>query len=263
MFMPRLLLALLTVLAVSAEEDDGSYYNSFSVCENSSVEVQSLQVLCDSPGTYYYGSNKYRDSSSCQAGDKGKLKLGLYIAQDLEYDGYLTLTVRGYGSVEDTVLHTSESLCDATSISSNSGSYICANGFPAAGYYTLKENFYWGSQSDSYEYTFVPKVIVGFASANSNIYDLGGANTDKCNGNSFKQWGKDHVSKSAANTIKTFFITFGILASSVLALFCAGWCIMRQYNYQPKEVIDFQDETDPNEYHKIAMVGNNRDLVDF
>ena len=37
------------------------------------VQVQNVSLTCDSPGAYYYGSNTYRDSTTCTQGDKAKL----------------------------------------------------------------------------------------------------------------------------------------------------------------------------------------------
>jgi putative Mn2+ efflux pump MntP len=131
------------------------------------------------------------------------------------------------------------------------------------GYYLVKRTFYWGEQSDSYENSsFEPKVIVGLASSQDrNNYDLGGANTNLCAGDTFMNWTKG-VGKSASNTLRNFFSTFGILVAAIIAIFVAGWYITQQAKRKPKEVFD-DDDLDENEYHKIAMVGNNRNLVDF
>jgi hypothetical protein len=127
----------------------------------------------------------------------------------------------------------------------------------------IQKSFYWGEQSDSYEYSFKPKVVVGFASsADRNNYDLGGANTNQCAGDTFTKW-TTGVTKTAANTLRTFLSTFGILCAAVIALFAVGWYLAKQANAKPKQNFDDDDLLDENEYHKIAMVGHNRNLVDF
>jgi len=257
----RLLLwiaALAFAVVVRAEDsvdENGYYHNKFSVCDNSYVVVEEITLLCDSPGTYYYGSNKYRNSASCQGGDKAKLEVLFKIQEDLTdvYENvYLDVSVSGYGSVQGMELYTAQSLCSTDSVKGMYGEKC-----PSRGYYKLYYVFHYGDQSDSYSYAFVPKVTVGFYSnPNKNQYDLGGANTNACSGGTFTNWTKG-VRKSAANTIKTFLATFGILLCAVLAVFVAGWLIMRQARNQPKEVI-IEDPLDDNEKHKVALVGNNK-----
>jgi hypothetical protein len=129
----------------------------------------------------------------------------------------------------------------------------------------LQKSFTWGEQSDSYETSFEPKVVIGIASDPSrNTFDLGGANTNQCSGNTFMNW-TTGVSKSATNTLRTFFSTFGILLGATLALGAAGWCLFRKGSATPKQqpIAAFDEDLDEHDYHKIAMVGNNRNLVDF
>jgi flagellin-like hook-associated protein FlgL len=134
-----------------------------------------------------------------------------------------------------------------------------------AGYYVLAKSFYWGENSDSYEEAFQPKVVIGFASDSSRSnFDLGGANTNQCSGDTFMNW-TTGVTKSATNTLRTFFATFGILFGAVVALGGAAFYLSRQANATPKQPIGAFDaeDLDEHDYHKIAMVGNNRNLVDF
>lgn len=260
------LLAFLLASSVVADEGDDEYLNSFSVCEDSVVTVNQISLLCDSPGTYYYGSGKYRNSAKCQAGDKAKLEIELEVTEDLEEVAYLTVYVEGYGTVSNADLYTEQSMCSISSLSSAYGSSPCSDSdsglYPKAGSYYLKERFYWGSQDDSYDYSFTPKVVVGVKSnLNKQQFDLGGANTYLCDGNSFMKW-TTGVGQSAANTLRTFLITFGILTGSILAIVLSGWCIMRIANRPaPKETIE-EELLDSQVQNKIAMVGKNRDLVD-
>jgi len=121
-----LLSLLLLVVAARGESDGGdgdgynatTYYNSFSVCSDSSIIVSDISLLCDSPGAYYYGSNKYRNSATCQAGDKAKLQITLQIAEALESSAYINLLVKGYGTIESEQIYAGENLC---SISSKNG----------------------------------------------------------------------------------------------------------------------------------------------
>jgi hypothetical protein len=251
--------AVLVSLAVTTFADDGDnenrdYLNKFSICDDTPVVIDDLSILCNSPGAYYYGSGKYRNSALCQAGDKAKLHIDFQILEALDADAYLTLYVQAYGSVETVVLHDQESMCSA--LQSSSGTEC-----PAAGNYTISTTFYWGSQSDSYQYSFTPKVVVGIASSmNSNVYDLGGANTNKCTGAIAIDWTAG-VRKSFANTIKSFVATFGVLSASILAIILAGWCIMREAKKARKvqKGIIVDEELDEMSYQAI---GDNKNLVD-
>jgi hypothetical protein len=245
------------LLSVS-QATNNQQYNKFTVCDDSSIVVKDLSIVCDSPGQYYYGSNKYRNSASCQGGDKAKIYVEFYIQEDLEVDAYLMMEAKGYGTVSSQVLHKGDSLCSVSTVyameKQNCGS---------SGYYYIQEQFTWGEKQDDYDYSFSPKLVVGFASnAKKQVYDLGGANTNSCSGGIFTNWTKG-LQKSAANTIRTFFATFGILAGAIFSICMMGWCIMRQANARPKRFI-VEDPADENEYYKMAMMGNQRNnLVDY
>lgn len=250
----RLFLVFVVALSLveASSDDDETYYHQFEVCDDSVILVEELSIVCDSPGTYYYGSGKYRNSASCQAGDKAKLEVVLLITQELEYgQAYLTLEASGYGSVSDVTLHSGEELCSVSSLYSKNGASC-----PEPGYYAISEHFYWGEQSDNYEYTFNPKVSVGLNSnPNKQVYDLGGANTNYCAGDSFSNWTKG-VRESAANTIRSFFATFGILVMAVLGVLLVGWYVMRQASPRQTELI-IEEPVDHLQYQKMAMMGKN------
>jgi len=255
------LVLLVAPTARTAEDSSGKYYNQFSVCDDSHIVVKDISLLCDSPGTYYYGSGKYRNSASCKAGDKAKVQVVFYIAEDLtdKYDPiYVDMFVSGYGTVESKVIYQEANLCEIEKMKAINGD-VC----PADGEYVLYYTYHWGSQSDEYEYSFVPKVSIGFTSnPNKGIYDLGGANTNRCSGDTFTNWTKG-VRKSAANTIKTFLATFGILLCAVLAVCLSGWLIMRQARTQQRDVV-IDDPLDDNEKHKVALVGDSKNnLLDI
>jgi hypothetical protein len=271
MYLVSAFVALLFVLGgkqnvFAADDGDSQYYNQFSVCSDSKVDVVDMSLYCDSPGSYYYGSNKYRNSATCQAGDKVKMQVILEITEDLESDPYLTVEVQGYGSVESVTVLKSISFCDT--VTSSDGA-VC----PAAGKYYTKNQFYWGDQSDSYDYSFVPKIMVGVASTeSSNSFDLGGANTNKCySGSTFSNW-TIGVRKSAANTLESFFISFGILTGTVIFIILFIYCIIKEttrrkyykesdtmLNKPKKENIVVDEISD---YHRLAsLMGKESGLV--
>jgi hypothetical protein len=304
-FLARFL--FLSLLAVAVNCTDSSYYNKFTVCANSKVVVTEMSIVCDSPGAYYYGGSKYRNSATCQAGDKARVEIVLQITQDLssDYLPYLVVDVYGYGSVATHRLFNAVKFC-------NSVTAMSGKACPYAGYYKISEVFYWGGKSDTYDYSFTPKISVGVATAQGlkyGKYDLGGANTQKCSsGSTFTNW-TTGVSKANANAFVTFLVTFGLLTASCLSVALAGWAIQRKMTEnsvkedvvlvedeyvqendglyalimrtlhgigKPKEVEVVEDDyvnvpegffvegsDDENSFHKMSLVGKNRDLVDF
>jgi hypothetical protein len=247
--------AVLLCFALSALADDATeegYYNQFSVCDDSVILVQEISIMCDSPGAYYYGSGKYRNSASCQAGDKANLIVDFVILEDIEEEAFLTVEVQAYGTVETIALHEQESFC--SSVQSLNGEEC-----PLAGYYQMKQRFYWGSQSDSYEYSFVPKVIVGIASGANQKYDLGGANTDKCySGNTFTSW-TEGVRKTAADTFANFMLTFGTLIAVLTVIGLVAFFLAKQAKKRTKKEVIVDEELDAASYQAIR---DHRTLVD-
>jgi hypothetical protein len=108
--------------------DDGTYYNKFSVCSDSSIVVTDLVLVCDSPGAYYYGSNKYRNSATCQAGDKARLTVKFQVAETLDSSAYIHLMVKGYGSIESKQIYAGEELCSTSGLSSSDGATCPSQG---------------------------------------------------------------------------------------------------------------------------------------
>ena len=234
--------------------EDENYYKSFSECADSAVIIEEMSMTCDSPGAYYDGGSNYRNSATCVGGDKGRLKLSILIAEDLVDDALLDISAKGYGSVEKAVIRSGASLCQ--SLTSVNGAKC-----PAAGYYKFHDTFYWAEQSDdAFEYSFSPKVSVGIKSSeSSNVYDLGGINTDFCSGNVITNWSAG-FRKAAGKALQTFVLTFGILLGAILFVLAFVFCVVRQSKSNAK-VMD-EDEEHNNDYQKMAMVGNNATLVD-
>lgn len=268
---------LLVILWVNVvAEDEEMYYNEFTVCADASIAITNIQLLCDSPGTYYYGSQKYRNSADCQGGDKARLYVEFQIVEDLEEEAYMTMYAQGGGSVSSYSLYTDELICDISDISNDYGYTVCADGYARAGYYKLEQQFYWGDDDDQHDddgyVGFTPMVVIGFASDEyeEEGYDLGGANTNSCEDGTNTQYTQG-VAKTAVNTIGTFLKTFGILVGCVALIVGSGWLVLKMGNarievgkrsgIQDDLLQDNSDDGDDD--RKVAMVGQNRDLVNF
>jgi hypothetical protein len=261
--------------------DEDVYQSSISVCADAVIEVKDIVLLCDSPGTYYYGSNKYRDSATCKAGDKAKLQVDFYIDDPdtiASLGGYAltTIKVQGYKAIESQIVYENADLCSLSSLQSLSG-VSC----PGRGNYRISTQFSWGERNSNLGYNFIPKPSVGFKSnINKEAYDLGGANTNLCRGNTFISW-SEGVRTQYANALSNFMKSFGILLLTIGVMggfiywlvkkpdlfsgnFGSKFNLGSKLNFGSKKtkLIDEHDEEDEDGFHKVAMVGKN-DILDF
>lgn len=205
---------------------DDSYYE-IQVCSDAVIQVQDIVTYCDSPGTFYYGSGKYRNSKSCLPGDKARVEISFYIAyaeliqQSGNYALVDVIADTGDSSYSETVtVYDNADLCSLSSLKRVSRSQC-----PYNGYYKIKTHFYWGSGNGE---AFVPTITVGFKSnLKKNIYDFGGANTDNCRGSSFLTW-SNGIRVSYANAIDNFMKTFGILFVTTFFMGCLAWFLVKR-----------------------------------
>jgi hypothetical protein len=250
-------------------QDD--YKAEIEICSDGVIQVQDIQVYCDSPGTFYYGSGKYRNSPSCLPGDKGQIRIDFYIAQPdviMNNGNYALVDVSAYGGwgVGSKTVYESADLCSLSTLSSKKNQ---KNQCPYSGYYYIKTHFYWeesdGTNSDQ---SFYPTVTVGFKSnLNSNAYDYGGANTDLCSGSSFITW-TNGVATSYANALGNFVRSFGILLVTIGCLGAFIWVLVKR----PKSFKDARQKIsgkrnplldDEFDFSKMRKSGQTNDLVDF
>ena len=278
-------LSQVSVLLLTARislANDGSYsgggsssqdgYNSFALCSDSDIQITSISVGCDSSGTFYYGSGKYRDSETCKAGDKAKITITFDIINDLNgVDPMLTLTASGNN--ETVTVYKNARLCYLGTLKSTSGS-SCSS----LGSYTLSTQFYWSSSSgyssSSDDKAFSPYVSVGFhSSKDPNKFDLGGANTKMCAGNIVTSWSKNVTQRGALSTpLASFLWSFLILIGTIGILGMFAWYLWRRpsprsnsfdqhYLYNDNDGL-YNDRLE-DDHRKISLVGSNLGLVDF
>ena len=255
-------------LAYAQEEeyyDENGNQKQLQICSDSIIQVQDVSITCDSPGTYYYGSNKYRDSLTCKPGDKARVYVGFYIADEDTLTNYggtalVTIQVEADGSVPDRTVYQDASLCSLNKLSSNNGASC-----PSQGRYYIKTSFYWSENSYNSDFSFEPNVAVGFKSnINKNVYDLGGANTNLCSNGSQTIWNKNGVRTRYANAFSNFMRTFGILVFTIALMSLFIWHLMKKPKYFHREadsakenLVIFEDE----DMKKAQLVGNS--VIDF
>jgi len=231
------LLSYVPTIFVAGDQNGGNYgydnsnmYQSFTVCADTAIEVQDVQLYCDSPGTFYYGSGKYRNSQNCTAGDKGKYIVDFYIKDPDTIEstgGFPVLDVAAVGTIgwyqADQQVVENIDLCSFDSLKSLSG-----NACPAEGKYRISSHFYW-DEDTSYSGHFDPKLEVGFKSSiYQNTYDYGGANTQYCSGTTFMTSWTNGVKKAYANSFANFVKTFGILLFTITVMVSFIWFMINR-----------------------------------
>jgi hypothetical protein len=236
-------------------------YSSFTLCSDSSIQVTSMALLCDSSGTFYYGSGKYRDSVTCKAGDKAKVTITFDVVSNLNGVEPL-LTLSATGSTDLVTVYKNARLCYLGTLKATSGS-SCAS----VGSYTLSTQFYWTGSSSSDSAAFTPYVSIGFhSSKDASKYDLGGANTKMCPGNVVTSWNKNARKTGTFETpLVAFLWSFLVLIGTIGILGMFAWYLW-QRPHRSRDT--FAEEYAYNEKledddRKITLVGSNLGLVNF
>jgi len=259
-----LLLAAIVNCVAGDEEGGGEYYKKyFEACQDTDITVEDVSLLCDSPGAYYYGNGKYRDSNSCMLGDKGKVSVYFYIGGDL--DGvmpYVTLKVKddSDANVEEMVLLQDEPLCDVSNLKAQDGQ-TC----PEAGYYYISGSTYLGDKDGSGS-PFDAVAELGFKSYPEQAYfDLGGANSLYCPGGSMGKYSYSRMKTTVASSVISFFVTWGTLFIAIASVALFLVFIVRRIRKQNKNV-PFEDADEDlldGNYNQVIVMSSSRSLVDF
>jgi hypothetical protein len=265
----KLLLLLLLPFYLLAEDaatddatDDGSRSSgsSMQVCSDSDVEVTSISLLCDSPGTFYYGSGKYRGMQYCKAGDKAKLSIYFDVVGDIsEVDPLLTVKAQGNG--ETAIVYKNARLCYLGTLSSTDGS--SCGGY---GSFSVTTQFYWGSGSDNAsQQSFSPYVTVGFhTERDPNKFDLGGVNTNMCPGNTFIAWSNNIKSSGKfSGPLASIIWSSLVLVGTLVILGMFGWYLWKRPFENKDSFARYCDEQSVDEDRKLALIRNYSGLVDF
>jgi len=269
----KLLQTLLFILLASAgrcedgtnnsDNDGEEYYKKFfESCEDTSIQVEDVSLLCDSPGAYYYGNGKYRNSQTCMLGDKGKVSISFYIGEDLEgAEPYVTLNVKDNSDSEVALMYLVEDevLCSISNLYPQDGQ-TC----PEQGNYKIQGTAYLGNKDGSGE-SFDAKAQIGFKSDPSiDYYDLGGANTAYCPGGTSGKYSYGKMRKQVASAIASFLVTWGTLFFGVLSVFVfAVFLIRKMRNRSEMPYADADEDMLDGHYNQVIVMSSSRSLVDF
>lgn len=259
---------LLLLLAVGgrgedAEQEGDRYVKYFEECADAAINVEDVSLLCDSPGAYYYGNGKYRNSQTCMMGDKGKVKIYFYISDEVDgYEPYVTLGVKNdYDSgAAKMYIYQDEPLCGISNLKAQDGQ-AC----PAPGYYYISGSTYLGEKDGSSSSSLDAKALVGFRTDPQVWnYDLGGANTDLCPGGVFGQYSYGYLRKKVANAVASFLVTWGTLFFGVVAVMGFAIFLIRRIKARQNPPFEAADEDLlDGHYNQVIVMSSSRSLVDF
>lgn len=164
------------------EKNKGDLY--ITSCNNAKIKVTSVNILCNSPGDYYYGGSNYRNSETCMIGDKVQMKVGFTIAESLsssdngnnDATAYMTLQMN-VGGTKISTIYNKQEICSINNLKSSYGGSC-----PATDMYYFQTSFYlsddYGSYGDDSDVSFTPDVTISFTSnGDDTTHDLGYADS--------------------------------------------------------------------------------------
>lgn len=193
---------------VSDYANDYVNYTPLEICEDLIVQVTSIQTVCDSPQTFYYGSGVNRNSMTCNYGDKATTTVYFDVTEDL-YNTNIYVVMSVYAGYGNEVL-------TATS-PKNLKKYV-GYSCNVAGSYSYT---YSTTLSSSGSGSFVPYIQIAFSSETNGDYNLGAANIPcRWDDQEFGEW-TEITAKSSQFTSRDFAIEYGILIGTVA--FCLSF----------------------------------------
>lgn len=202
-FLSLILLLVATTSAEDADYDDDAYTaQTLEPCNGGMVQVTSLQVLCDSPYTFYYGNGANRDSAKCNYGDKATISVEFDVEEDIEDAYSIYMSVGAYDGYDEQLYYGDQvDIC-------NSVGYDCRS---AGSYsFSVKTQFAYVDGKDS---KFVPLLELAFGDGSSEgDFSFGGVNI-KCD----KNQNNGHWNSPNAGSYRTytFLANYSILIATV------------------------------------------------
>jgi len=152
-------------------------------CDTNIVYVNSIYLTCDSPGSYYYGSGGYRQSSRCKYGDNADMYIFFTISDNYGWYGIDVIIDMGVLAAFTNV-EPQTSLCDLGTITylgsdnsnnnnnNNNNKVYC----PTPGAYLLHWSFTMPSGGADQQLQFLPDIRIKFYAQDGNA-TLGCAGT--------------------------------------------------------------------------------------
>ena len=163
-------------LYLSDEYDDygnrADLYGGFptvEACEDSAIQVRKMEVLCDSPYTFYYGNGANRNSPLCDYGDKVTISVQFRVVADLDAYSDVFMTMAVFDPEKNLLASTEpEYLC-----------YDYVKDYCTAyGSYKFQTQLTFVKPDSGTSKKFYPQVQMAFSTEDDYGWDLGGLNMD-------------------------------------------------------------------------------------
>jgi len=166
-------------------DDDGTDYCPvpLSLCEDSVVQITSIDWGCNGQGAYYWGSSNHRSSKICSINDKVTFDVTVVVTDDINEvnDIYVTLAIQDSSNSLILASKTASSLCDLIGSScTQAGTYQFS--------VTSKLQDASGSSSSGSYDDFCPTLIASFSTEQDSGYNLGAANMECQPWDQFASW---------------------------------------------------------------------------
>jgi len=206
-----LLFILFLALSCKGEDDDANNDDSatqIEICDSTTVQVSSVQVLCDSPRTYYYGNGANRNSVTCDYGDKATVSVTFDTVQDLDEDEDIYMVMAIYSqNGERLYAGNSNELCQnmVGSTCAYQGSYSFSNKVSLA-------------NTGGYDAQFGVVVEMAFSREADGGSSLGGVNIGDCD-SSRVGWYNGQQRKRGNGGILADYCIFAVTIAMVSSFF--------------------------------------------
>lgn len=213
-----LLVSLLIVIALQAThaaddatDDDVAYSSGAQVqpCEKGVVQVTSIDLLCNSPYTFYYGNGANRQSQVCDYGDKANIEVSFTVTEQLEEGTDIYMKMAAFYGGEQLYRGDAVELCYN----------FVGDNCTAAGDYTFKKKIQFAYTDGTYA-KFIPTLEIAFSDSADGSYRLGGVNIEceEYQDDDQNIWSANDDSDTNSSTGSLFLLDYGILMGTVVVI---------------------------------------------
>jgi hypothetical protein len=233
---------LLTSLQVcSGGNSNIDYQISLQNCNNPTVEVTNVTILCTSPYSYSYGNSAHQNSKLCDYGDKAFITVHFSVIQDLDSDQHIYMDMGVFSKKENTYQQLYEvrkkELCNT---------YV-GHKCTTAGTYAFAFQASFEVIDGQDISMFLPLVSFGFSTKQDDGYNLGGANIDCSYTEEYKQYVPAYVTAAeqskrawgAGSAASSYALPFGVVMLLVAAACFTWWKLGHQIDFQGPECSSF------------------------
>jgi hypothetical protein len=217
-FLVSLLIAIALQATHAANDDDAAaddavdyqYSSGAQVqpCEKGVVQVTSIELLCNSPYTFYYGNGANRQSQVCDYGDKANIEVSFTVTEDLEEGTDIFMKMAAFYGGEQLYRGDSVEVCYN----------FVGDACTALGDYTFKKKIQFAYSDGTYA-KFIPTLEIAFSDSADGSYRLGGVNIDceeyQDDDQNIVDWSD---SDTEGTTTESIFLDYGILIGTVVVI---------------------------------------------